>query len=670
MKKAQSARSQNSLTEKQIAYIKKNYQIKTTEEIASFLKIDVAIVEKYISENLQKKIPFYFYVILALLPLLVLATIEIFLRLINFGDDYSKWIEIDDRFEMAHPDIAKKYFYRLQALPNHSQDPFFKEKKDDIFRIFIFGESSAAGFPYLPHGGFHRRLRDFLSVAYPDKKFEIINLGISAISSYVWLDLYKDVCERKPDLIIFYGGHNEYYGALAVASAETIGNNRFFIKLYLSLINFRLVQLIRDGIASLVRLAYPDNNSNDQTLMAVIAREKLISKNSKLYYAGLEQFENNMKEMLYYIRKHKIPVILCSIASNLKDQSPFESIDQDTSTSANYLYRKARDFYSQGLYKTADSLFRLAKDYDALRFRAPEDVNRAIAKLAKDYDCFLVDVDSLLSISCVGKIIGDEVMTDHLHPNEKGYHIIAKGLFEIIGKEILKAAPVSKYSIAQLDSVVFNNFNFSYVDKKVSEITLLQLKSSYPFVKKNEQSKSNLRLTNKLDSLAYKFRIKAIQWDKMRIEAANYYLAKGDTLNFIKEYKILTDQYPYIAFYYKYPIEVCVLNQKYETALEFLSKYNYYVPDAYSYKWTGSIYLSQKKYSLAVRYLEQSVKLKSDDYQSWHNLAGAYYYVDEIDKAIYAAEQALKLNPNEENTKLFLSQVKELKKYRESKNLK
>ena len=36
-------------------------------------------------------------------------------------------------------------------------------------------------------------------------------------------------------------------------------------------------------------------------------------------------------------------------------------------------------------------------------------------------------------------------------------------------------------------------------------------------------------------------------------------------------------------------------------------------------------------------------------------------YVDEIDKAIFAAEKALSLNPNEENTKIFLKQIKELK---------
>ena len=34
---------------------------------------------------------------------------------------------------------------------------------------------------------------------------------------------------KKPDLIIIYAGHNEYYGALGVGSVETLGDTRFLV---------------------------------------------------------------------------------------------------------------------------------------------------------------------------------------------------------------------------------------------------------------------------------------------------------------------------------------------------------------------------------------------------------------------------------------------------------
>lgn len=648
------------LSENQKNYIAKNYKKQDVEKIASFLKIEKEIVEKFIKEHLEKKYPFYFYIILFVLPFLFIFLIELFLRAINYGEDYPKWIEVNENFEMLHPDIAKKFFYNLQTVPNHNQDAFLKKKDNKVFRIFIFGESSAAGFPYIPNGGFHRRLRDFLTYAYPDKNFEIINTGISAISSYFWIDIYKDVFERNPDAIIFYAGHNEYYGSLAVGSVESVGKNRFIIKLYLKAINSRIVQLIRNFLVSIVGTALQKNSSNNQTLMAKIAKEKFIEKDSKLYKDGIEQFVANMKEILKYAHSKNIPVILCSVASNLKDQKPFESNDGDSSKSATYFYNKAWSFYNKSFYKEADSLFRLAKDLDLLKFRAPEEINLEIKKLANEFNCSFVDIDSAMSFYSPRGIIGNELMTDHLHPNEVGYQIIAKELFKKISEKFFSnKKPV--YDLNKLDSLTFANLNFSEIDRKTADFILGMLKSDYPYVKKNEKANLQIKLRNRLDSLAYDFKNKKINWDKLRIEAANYYLELGDTIKYLKEFDILVDQYPYISYYYKEPIEFCITIGNFNKALEYLNKYNYYTPDAYSYKWTGSIYLSLKKYALAVRYLEKSVNLRNDDYQSWHNLAGAYYYVDEIDKAIFAAEKALSLNPNEENTKIFLKQIKELK---------
>jgi hypothetical protein len=76
-----------------------------------------------------------------------------------------------------------------------------------------------------PNGGFSRFLDQRLSILYPKKKFEIVNLGIAAINSYAIMDILEDVIDQKPDLVLIYTGHNEYYGALGAASVTSIASS-------------------------------------------------------------------------------------------------------------------------------------------------------------------------------------------------------------------------------------------------------------------------------------------------------------------------------------------------------------------------------------------------------------------------------------------------------------
>jgi len=64
-------------------------------------------------------------------------------------------------------------------------------------------------------------LKHRLSHTFPNKNIEVINTGITAVNSYTLWDLTDDIIEQKPDLVIIYAGHNEYYGALGVGSIIT-----------------------------------------------------------------------------------------------------------------------------------------------------------------------------------------------------------------------------------------------------------------------------------------------------------------------------------------------------------------------------------------------------------------------------------------------------------------
>jgi hypothetical protein len=121
-----------------------------------------------------------------------------------------------------------------------NQDVFDAVKKPNAYRIFVLGESSAAGYPFSPLGSFSRYIRDRLKLLYPSSEIEVVNLSMTAINSYTLRDLFPGVLEQNPDLILIYTGHNEYYGALGVGSIESLGTSRTMINLLLYLKSIKL----------------------------------------------------------------------------------------------------------------------------------------------------------------------------------------------------------------------------------------------------------------------------------------------------------------------------------------------------------------------------------------------------------------------------------------------
>lgn len=79
--------------------------------------------------------------------------------------------------------------------------------------VLVLGESTAQGFPFESRQSWTGILQEFLRRANPDQRVEVINLGLSGVNSFAWADIGKQVLETlKPDLIVLYAGHNEYYG--------------------------------------------------------------------------------------------------------------------------------------------------------------------------------------------------------------------------------------------------------------------------------------------------------------------------------------------------------------------------------------------------------------------------------------------------------------------------
>ncbi|NNG27031.1 MAG: SGNH/GDSL hydrolase family protein, partial [Ignavibacteriaceae bacterium] len=369
--------------------------------------------KKNIKENTAVSTPKWFYLILVIIPIVSVFVVEIFLRVINYGMDFTTFKPISNYYPdkiFFNPDLPFKYFSTQKNVPSVLPDGFDKVKKENAFRVFIIGGSTAAGWPYVPNASFSRHLKRRLELLCPENYIEVINCGVSAINTYSLRDFIPGILEQEPDLILIYAGHNEYYGALGAGSSVSIGNSKFLIHTYLWLKDFKITQVLEDIISWGYGLFGSEDKENEfetnVTLMARMIGESLITFDSNTYWNGINQFEGNLRDILKMIKNNEIPVIIGKLTSNTLDLKPFYSMATNEFPEANDIFKLGKAAYDEGNISKADSLLTYAKELDALRFRAPKKINEVIEKLGKEFNVKIVDIDSIFRAHSPNGIVG------------------------------------------------------------------------------------------------------------------------------------------------------------------------------------------------------------------------------------------------------------------------
>ncbi len=614
-----------------------------------------------------KKSPRWFYLVLILLPVILVLLFEISLRIFGYGEDFKTFTPLSKDFQYRlalNPKLTLKYFSNLNNYPSPLADSFLKDKTKNTYRIFVLGGSSAEGWPYVSTGSFPAILKRRLELLYPDKNIEVINCGISAINTYTIRDIVPDIIKQDPDLILFYGGHNEFYGALGVGSTVSLGSSRSLINFYISISNFRTVQLLNKVISKIYTFfANSEHNSSADkgTLMSRVIGKSKIVLNSKVFNEGVEQFEGNLDDILYYFKEAEIPVILGKLTSNLLDKKPFISTKTKEYPSADIVYKKGLNEYRKENYKAAHSLLLQAKDLDALRFRAPKIFNDVISNMGEKYNYPVIDIDSLFSSFSPNGIVGYNLTVDHLHPNLKGYKIIAKAYYKkILRLKLLpgKIKPIIPEIIQ--DSLLNANFPFTKFDSAIAQLKINILTGSYPFVPKSTPNYKmiNFKPKDYTDSLALQFVKKKIFWQRAHVYLADRFYNEKKYNKFEKEINSIIAMLPFDDTPYEYAGKHLITAQLFSDALPYLIKLETISPSYYNKKWIGSIYLQNKKYKTALKYLIAAGRYKEADFQLLYNLSGAYFYNKEYKRAINAVSKSLKLNPKNKSALQYYNQLK------------
>ncbi|MGK9367806.1 GDSL-type esterase/lipase family protein [Melioribacter sp. Ez-97] len=609
----------------------------TPEELSEKYNLSVKEIKEILRSS-PRNYPKWFYAVLALAPVIFIALLEILLRITNYGYNTEQWVEAGSGKLIINPEIGRRYFQSGNFMPNTIEDVFDLHKKPNTFRVFVLGGSSAQGYPFNPMGAFSRYIRKRLELVYPEANIEVVNIAMTAVNSYTILDLLPGVLEKEPDLILIYAGHNEYYGALGVGSVESYGSSRALIKLMLHLNKYKITQLTRDAINTVASLFISDKVKPHGTLMSEIARDKLIPINSEEFEEGVRQFRENMDEILRRSKERGIPVILGRLVCNLKDQKPFASVETPGNNTAIEVYDFARRELEKGNLKKADSLFVLAKDLDALRFRAPRIMNDIIDGLGTKYKVPVVPLDSIFNGASPYGIVGDNLIVDHLHPNLKGYQLMGKSYYDLMSKfSYLPSIGESKIPYEKQDSVTAANFVFTRLDSVLGVYYAKLLKSDWPFTEKRNHKFSRqdfmriLNPKNFIDSLAAARIENKVSWVDAHLIAATYHLRRDEIKDYLKYMEVIIYQYPVL--------------KDLDGALRFFYAQNKINLNDYTPSRNGLMALYIGNYRNAIKYLKQAYKSNPGDANLSYNLAYAYYKNNELDSSLVYLNKSLALTP-------------------------
>ncbi|TVQ05382.1 MAG: hypothetical protein EA359_03260 [Balneolaceae bacterium] len=594
---------------------------------------------------------FIFSVIGILLPFLFLILVEVFLRIGNYGGNLDLFYYPDrfnGKYAMLNHHYHEKFFFRTTTFQAGRGDVFLAEKPENGFRVFVQGASTAESFPYGYNGLFSLVLRDMLEDVLPGHHIEVVNLGITATNTYAIYDQVREIVKMEPDAIVIYSGQNEYYGALGVASAEMIGMNPGFVRAYMILYRYRTFLMLRDAYGWLLdTLTGFDKTEAEGTLMQRMVQQNVIPLHGRIYEAGKRQYSSNLDKILDIYSSYGVPVYISSLVSNLKDHPPFYSVSDGENPPADEVYLNARQEYESGSYEEAYHLFRLARDLDALRFRAPSEFNEIIKQKTEKHGVFYVPLKEEMSAAAENGIIGSDLMLEHLHPNDDGYFIMGITFFQEIVKNSLNSMQPDMSRLKNPEEYK-DAMYLTELDHRIVWHRVEALNNSWPFVYVPDPEGYPVNYTpeSELDRLAINHARDQISWEQAKTGMARWYSQNGMHDEAIREIRGALRVVPYEEEAWRFAGWLAREGERLEEAFHFYKQAFNIRPTNIAGRNLGMISIDLGHYIEGAEWLEAAFRLDRSDHNSLFNASVAYASAEEYQKALDAADQLNRINPN------------------------
>jgi len=346
-------------------------------------------------------------------------------------------------------------------------------KPQGEFRIFAYGESTMHGCHYAPVSSPARWLEFYLRDLLPERNIRVINFARLGKGSDFTYQTFRETLPYKPDLAVFYLGHNDFSKrhrkddvleekeTLGFKLKEGIKNSRFLSAFWRQIIKLKMKRKemeVRDQVGY---------DLIETPIHTGLGTSYAVRRSDPFYMENVEFFTKNVSEMIANGKAKKIPQVYFIPVCNLKDFPPnhsmnrsdldeaglkewkrlfekgkraqekgnaeeamsyFQEAYQIDPTFADLLFRMGQIYFQMGEMDEARRYFEGARDYDVIALRAPREIIQFVRELPTDGGVEVIDTEKAVVAEIPGGILGEPIVEDNVHFSIRGHSLLAAAL--------------------------------------------------------------------------------------------------------------------------------------------------------------------------------------------------------------------------------------------------
>ena len=477
-------------------------------------------------------------------PLLVLLALNGLLALAGYGRPTTFLVAAAP----PHSDVRiPNQDFALQFVPrvlSRGVQSFALRPADSALRVFVLGESAAAGDPEPPFG-FARALDVMLREYSTGRRVEIVNTAMTAMNSQVIRRIAAEIAEERPAVFVVYMGNNEVVGPFGPrALPEWMYDRGWLVRTLLAARRSRLGQLFLSWTGQ-------DAGPGREWRGMEMFLDRQVPADDPRLQRMYGYFESNLRDVIRAADGAGASVVLATVPVNLRSCAPFGSMHREgvpadalggwsrhfeVGRSAQRLgdCRTATDAYQEAaaiddrwadlsfvtaqcaaaLGEDARHLWARARDLDSLRIRVDGRINRIIREVAANpraRTVALMDLEETISAAAVGGTPGDDLFVDHVHLDFGANVIAARATFEAL-RPLLPGAQFRELprDPAELEALVRRRLVYDARAELQIASTMYQRKTRPPFVGQLDHDAEMARLRDQL--VVLRAAARAVTW--------------------------------------------------------------------------------------------------------------------------------------------------------------
>jgi tetratricopeptide (TPR) repeat protein len=425
-----------------------------------------------------------FWIATLSVPFAVFACAELAARVVfptaAADDAYVNLVDVPSFFAVT--EIRGRRYYQVTHPEAYRgrRIRFPVEKPPGTFRIFVLGESASAGWPHPPGETFSVYLEQALARAFPERRFEVINVSAHAYAAYRIRLIFENVIRFDPDALVLWTGNNEFLERRSYLRSFPLATRAIGLANHSAL--FRLVRA-RVGPALFPESSLSAQRREDAMadLMTRLRQEAVELRADPGQLEGVKRhYAASVESMVGDARAAGVPVLLVTVPVNLRDWQPNASLqplagdalarwqaefdtgrtallrgdadeavrrlERATAASPDHAgshFALARAFEALGEWERALASYQRACDLDGNPFRALSDFNRALREIAARHaNATLVDAAGAFVAASAPRAPGFDLFLDYVHPTQAGNLVVARSVFDaLLGAGLLGFTP-------------------------------------------------------------------------------------------------------------------------------------------------------------------------------------------------------------------------------------